>query len=322
MKGLGFVIAAGLACALAGCSDPAAEPTLFDDPLAELPESMDEVGLFRRAGDWDAVPAGVEPYAPAWELWTSGSIKRRHVFVPEGEQVLRVGERLDFPPGTLLFKTFLYPEQGSDDLRPIETRLLRMNAEAEWEYAVYAWDDATSATLIDNTEPIEVDTPGGGVHTIPATLDCRGCHESAFTFALGWDDVQLADAAPALVDAGMLAADAVRSSPIAGEDDLTRDMLGSLYANCVHCHNGSDGPSSSFDLRPDVAVANMVDTPTDSSATAAGIRVVPGRPEESILFLAVSGETEDPEVKDMPPMGVDVRDDASIELLRTWIESL
>ena len=42
----------------------------------------------------------------------------------------------------------------------------------------------------------------------------------------------------------------------------------------------------------------------------------------NILFLAFSGETEDPEVKDMPPMGVDARDLDSIELLRTWIETL
>lgn len=307
-------------CLLAACSEDDSPPTLFDDSLAELPETMAEVGLFTRDGDFDAVHGDAAPYTPTWELWSSGSVKKRHVYVPDGTSITRSGETLVFPPGTLLFKTFGYPD--GDGLMPIETRVLRMNAEAEWEYAVYAWDDASSATLVDNTEPIVVATPGGGTHTIPAHLDCRGCHESAFSFALGWDDIQLAESAAALVDAGILADDAVQPAVIEAEDDLTRDVLGSLYGNCVHCHNDSGGPSSSFDLRPDVALANVIDAPTDSSATAPGIRVVPGSPEDSVLFLAFSGETEDPEVKDMPPMGIDARDLDSIELLRTWIETL
>jgi hypothetical protein len=49
---------------------------------------------------------------------------------------------------------------------------------------------------------------------------------------------------------------------------------------------------------------------------------VPGSPETSILFLAFSGETDDPEVSAMPPMGVDVRDQAAIELLRAFILEL
>ena len=102
---------------------------------------------------------------------------------------------------------------------------------------------------------------------------------------------------------------------------LTSAVLGNFVGNCVHCHNGSNGAASSFDLRPAVALENLVDQPTASSATAAGIRLVPGAPEESILYLAMSG-TPDLEVKEMPPLGVAIRDLSAIEQLYDWILAL
>ncbi|MEM6293480.1 MAG: hypothetical protein AAGA54_19565 [Myxococcota bacterium] len=311
-----------LTLSLSACSADDAEPTWFDqDPLAELPADIDELGLFRVANDWDTVAEGVVGYSPVHPLWSSGSVKRRHVFVPRDGDVGRDGDAFTFPPGTLLFKTFLYPD-GSEDLVPVETRVMRMDADARWEYAVYQWEDPQTATLIDTTLETPATRPDGGTHTIPATLECRGCHESADSEALGWDDIQLADAFTALVDEGVLDESDVAPARIEADDDLTAAVLGDLYANCVHCHNGTDGPSSAFDLRPDAALGNMIDVETESSATASGIRVVPGSPEDSILFLALSRETDDPEVKEMPPVGIDELDRDSIERMRTWIQSL
>ncbi len=313
---------AALTLSLIACSADDAEPTWFDqDPLAELPEDIDSLGLFRNAEDWDEVASGVVGYTPVHPLWSSGSVKRRHVFVPPEEDIRRDGEAFTFPPGTLLFKTFLYPD-GDENLVPVETRVMRVDADARWEYAVYQWEDSQHATLLDTTLETPVTRPDGGAHTIPATLECRGCHESADSEALGWDDIQLADAFSALVDEGVLGESDVIPARIEAGDDLTAAVLGDLYANCVHCHNGSDGPSSAFDLRPDAALGNMIDVETESSATASGTRIVPGRPEDSILFLALSRETDNPEVKDMPPVGIDELDRDSIERMRTWIRSL
>jgi hypothetical protein len=102
---------------------------------------------------------------------------------------------------------------------------------------------------------------------------------------------------------------------------LTSAALGYFVGNCVHCHNGTNGAASSFDLRPAVALQNIIDQPTASSATADGIRVTPGKPEESILYLGVKGGTE-LEVKDMPPLGVAQRDASAIEQLSAWITAL
>jgi len=167
-------------------------------------------------------------------------------------------------------------------------------------------------------------------HLIPTKLDCRQCHESNETRIIGFDELRLA--APARghqktqldeLHASGLLAGSLPSAPDAVQGTgLERDVLGYVHGNCAHCHNGTGGPSSSFDMRHDVMIENTVDKKTESDASASGIRIVPGHPEESILFLAFSGETDNPEVKPMPPVGVQLRDTAAIEHLRTWITSL
>ncbi len=304
----------------------APEGSLLREPLRALPERFSEVGLYPVAPDF-TVPAQAVPYEPAWPLWSNGSAKRRHIVLPAGETIDAGAAPWVFPAGTLLFKTFLYPDEGfRDGLRPIETRLMRLDAEGTWDYATYRWNgDGSEATLVDPTAPDPVPIAGEGgdfVHTIPAKLECRTCHESREGEVLGFEPLQLSDQLSALGELGLFAATPPAAAPIDHDDPVTREILGRFYGDCVHCHNGGDGPSSSFDLRPDVALENTIGVMTASSASAFGVRIVPGDPAASILFQSYSGETSDPEVKLMPPVGVDVRDDASIELLRGWIADL
>ena len=178
-------------------------------------------------------------------------------------------------------------------------------------------------------------------HRIPSRFDCRECHESNETPILGFSELQLngavllsADDGPLashelperqldhLAELGLLDDEPKDAETIEVADELTAQVLGYLVGNCAACHNGSDGPSSSFDLRPDVALDNLVEQPTASSATAAGIRVVPGEPTESILYQSISGDTDETEVKFMPPIGVQLRDTAAVDLIYEWIEEL
>jgi hypothetical protein len=174
-----------------------------------------------------------------------------------------------------------------------------------------------------------VQTEWGEVsHVVPGRLTCRQCHESSTSFVLGFQPEQLLDAEAgfdqltALQEAAVIDEVPEVSDPVADYDDLTKDVLGYFVGNCAHCHNGKNGIASSYDLRPGVALENIIDQPTQSSASAAGTRVVPGNPEDSILFLAFSGETEDPEVKLMPPVGVSLVDPEGVQLVRAWIEAL
>jgi len=323
-----------------GCSDPPeTEPTepaipeppagsLLADPLVPFPELLSETGLFPFAPDLSRVPSMVHGYAPAWPLWSNGLGKSRHLAIPKGAAV-DTSDRAAwrFPLGTLFFKTF------SDDERHIETRVLRLGNDG-WEFAAYRWnDDGADANKLDLKMGVMVDVTTDGAaleHRIPNLLDCRQCHEASPSQVLGFDELRLNHGVDGeqselerIFEEGVLAGSMpVDPVEVTDADPIAREVRGYLHGNCSNCHNGWTGESSSFDMRHAVALENTVGKPTESSASAPGIRIVPGSPEDSILFLAFSGETDDPEVKAMPPVGIERRDPEAVELLRGFITSL
>ncbi len=327
--------AAGLCLALLGCSssdadnaatEPAA-PWIVTDPLGALPSKLSDVGIY--AGHRvSTVAPPAQSYAPGYPLWSDGGEKFRSFVLPAGTSIdASDPDNYVFPLGTLIFKTFSFATPASPHQSvPVETRLLRLKQDG-WELAAYAWDEAASdADLLDlkRSQMREVISEDGETvqHVIPNRLECRQCHESSTSEVLGINELQLAKS-------GSLSRAAPSISPAPREPyrvlpehgPLTTSMLGYFVGNCVHCHNGTSGAASSFDLRPDVALANLIAQPTASSATADGIRVVPGKPDESIAYLGVKGGPE-LEVKDMPPLGVALRDTATIQLFSEWITAL
>jgi hypothetical protein len=302
----------GSAIAMVACADESEAPAITE-LATPWPRTLAELGT---VADGSFTPDGGIAYDVAHPLWSSGSSKARHLVLPEGGAI-DDGDReaWRFAAGTVAFKTF------ADGERPLETRAIRRLVD-EWEYAVYLWD-GDDAELLDNELAVEIPLDAGGVHTVPARLQCEQCHATAASALLGVNELQLADALPGLDEVGALAHGAP-SDParIDHPDPTTADVLGWFVGNCSHCHNGGDGENASFDLGPDVALANTIDVPIESSVTAAGIRIVPGDPLASVLYLAVSGEHDDPELEDMPPVGIDRRDDAGIAKLRTMIEEL
>ena len=295
---------------LVGCSDAASAPDaarwLERDPLAELPAKLSAVGIYQGSAVANALEPAVA-YEPGYPLWSDGGKKFRSVVLPEGSSIdASDADNYVFPLGTLIFKTFAFKTARSpDDEVPVETRLLRLKDDG-WELSAYAWNDAaTDAELLDlkRSQSVEVLGDDGEVveHAIPSRLECKQCHESADSEVLGINELQRAK--------------------LPEHGPLTTGVLGYFVGNCVHCHNGTNGAASSFDLRPDVALSNIIDQPTESSATADGLRVSPGKPAESILYLGVKGGTE-LEVKDMPPVGVALRDAGAVQLLADWILAL
>ncbi len=328
--------AAALCAALLGCSgadsssSPSAAPPerwLLTNALGELPTKLSDVGIY--AGlRVSAVTPPAQGYEPGYPLWSDGGEKFRSFVLPAGTTIDATDpDNYVFPVGTLLFKTFSFKTPSSPHTSiPVETRLLRLN-EGGWELAAYAWDDdATDATLLDlkrsQARDVLTDTGEVAQHAIPSRLECRQCHESSTSEVLGINELQLAKsgslhrAAPSISPAP---SEPFRTLPEHGP--LTTAVLGYFVGNCVHCHNGTNGAASSFDLRPDAALANLIDQPTASSATADGIRIVPGKPEQSVVYLGVKGGPE-LEVKDMPPLGVAVRDADAIAQLGNWISAL
>jgi hypothetical protein len=304
--------------AVAGCGDNLA-PSFLDDTTGELPATIGELGLYADPADRDSVSDRVHAYEPLQPLWSNGSTKARYLFAPAPITVAATGA-WTFPAGTVLFKTFSYPDG------PLETRVLRATDDG-WDYADYRWrDDGSDGDLLDLAEPVPVGVELDGAafdHVIPGRLDCRSCHESAGSPVLGFDELGLGPLQLGrFIDDGVITGE-LSSEPdtVTGRTPRERDVLVYLEGNCTHCHNGGTGPSSAFDLRHPDAIDAMICRPT-TGQTAEGYRIVPGDPASSILFLAVSGEGEDPDIKPMPPLGVQHRDAEAIELLRAWIEEL
>ena len=93
---------------------------------------------------------------------------------------------------------------------------------------------------------------------------------------------------------------------------------------CIACHNAGKGENASFSLYPDVAIQNTIDQPTNISS-AEGIRVVPGDPESSVLFITVVRTREpgyDGPFKAMPPLAINRVDPATEGILGAWIQGL
>ena len=81
-------------------------------------------------------------------------------------------------------------------------------------------------------------------------------------------------------------------------------------ANCILCHGA--GGNGGLDLRAPGSRGNLVGA---ASATYTGVRVQPGEPDDSILYLKLSGAAG---VGDrMPPTGA--LPAPTLELVRRWI---
>lgn len=308
--------------------------TLVVEPMMDLPDSLADVGLYPDLRDLNVLVDTAIAYEPAWPLWSNGLTKHRYVVLPEGTTIDTSNREIwSFPVGTLAFKTFVVADpDDADGWRPYETRIMR-RLDDRWEFASYLWNErGTRATLHDMRLPVQVDvTLEDGttfVHEVPNQLQCRKCHESNPAHALGLSELQLNHGASETELARFARLGLVESAPsdaaaIAHEDPLTEQVLGYFVGNCTHCHNGSDGPSASFDLRGEAGLTNTIDQPTESSATIPGIRVIPGNPDESVLWRAVAGDDRGAEeLKLMPPVGVQHLDAEGIDLLAEWIESL
>lgn len=313
----------------------ASRPSLLDDPLGPFPERFSDVGLYEERGKFERTHARALSYEPRYPLWSNGGDKQRYLVLPSDSQVdISDRQRWQFPVGTLLFKTFFFRTEVGGSPRAIETRVLRHGSEG-WDYVVYVWDEAQEEALLsDMSLPIaaQVLGPEGEAfeHLVPSGRQCSRCHDAGLSNVLGFSELQLNDwdvasetQLHALSEASLfeqpLEQPALR---VEFEDPLTQEVIGYMQGNCVHCHNGQDSELNAFDMRPDVALANLIDQPTQSNASASGIRVTPGDPEQSVAFLALSGETDNPEVQQMPNVGVQLRDAETIELFRSWILSL
>jgi hypothetical protein len=287
------------------------------------PGDLASTGLYKDGST--QLAAGVREYRPAYALWSDGAAKRRFLLLPDGEQIDTSDvDHWVFPVGTKLFKEFAV---GGTT---VETRMMHKVADDAWTFTAYVGDGPSSS----------VPAFGGGVqdargtaHDVPEQAACTKCHGGAVDAVLGLSALQLADDdlldARALNEAGLVTAELPIGLRPPG-DDLQREVLGALHANCASCHNARAEGDVQLDLELRAAelfaledtaffrTAVDVDGATKPEWTGARKLIAPGAPDDSMLLLRM----ERREDGQMPPLASEVVDGTTTSRLRRFIEAL
>ena len=278
-----WLLTAGL-LALAAACQPAGPQVTVPEP-GFRPERLSDWGLILRSGDRLVLGDGVEPYAVKTPLFTDYALKLRTYYLPPGGAIgYRERSSLDFPVGSVVTKTFFYPERDGVavaaqdwdgdvaglDLsrhRLIETRLL-VKRDDGWEALPYVWDgDDAYLRLTGAVQPMQVALPDGertGLpYVVPARSECAGCHATNHTdgrLELIGVKARHLNRPYAPGGPGQLAAWAARGDlhglpdaaripdvPAWNDADAPLDARARAYldANCGHCHNPAGAADTS-----------------------------------------------------------------------------
>ena len=258
---------------------------------AGMPDLLSELNLMEWDGSVIEYKPNVYPYDMNVPLFTDYALKDRAIYIPEGESATYVdNEVLEFPVGTVILKSFMYPadfREPTENIDLIETRVL-VRWPDEWKPYPYIWDhelgDAV-LTVQGEVRPIEFIDAQGQSRTsnylVPQKNQCKECHEIK-------DDLDTTHLTPigpkarhlnrpgaegtnqltAFADAGVLlglpaldqvgqawdqrdlASTAVADMSYEEVNRATRDYLD---INCAYCHNprGVNGISSQLFLNYD-----------------------------------------------------------------------
>src|SRR5262249_16803888 len=113
-------------------------------------------------------------------------------------------------------------------------------------------------------------------------------------------------------------------------DATARAALGTLHANCGHCHSqGGVAPMQS--LRVLASQSELPVEATDAFATTVGVatttwhddihplRIAPGDPDGSAIVYRMAQRAN---AAQMPPFGTAVVDGMGVDAVRTWVAGL
>jgi hypothetical protein len=339
---------AAVVVALLTASSAAAAATMTAASIAEpgpLPPRLSETGLFE-PGSTTRVREGVLPFAPQYPLWSDGSTKRRWIYLPPGTAVdATEPDAWRFPIGTRLWKEFRHG-------RAIETRYLERLPDGSWRFATYLSNVDGRDAVLAPQEGATVEAGPTGRYVVPSRTDCLACHEGPAVPVLGFSALQLSpDRDPFAPHAGGAAAEhvdlarlvatgrivnlpsALLAEPprIRAATPAARAALGYLHGNCGHCHD----PAGALDGL-DLALAQRADPQADSvertrsslldresryrprgAASTRRVALDPGEASTLILRLRATSP-----LARMPPLGVQVVDDAGVALVERWIAEI
>lgn len=326
---------------------------IVEKPVKTYPEKLSAWGIFE--GKMSALkPAqGVVPYGLNTPLYTDYAEKLRCIRLPKGQQVAYSADnKLEFPEGTLLVKTFFYP---ADFKKPglekdiVETRLLVKEMDG-WKAITYVWnEDQTDAFLEiagDDRNVNFIDKEGTKQqvrYVVPNQNQCKGCHNAddrimpigpvvsqlngTYAYTTGrqnqltyWKTHGMLQQLP---DISTLPRTAVWNDPATG--DLNKRARAYLSINCAHCHR-KEGPAQTSGLFLTESETDQIAIGVNKTPVAAGkgsggrmFDIKPGHAEGSILWYRM--QTQDPGER-MPELGRSLVHKEGVALIKEWIDSM
>jgi hypothetical protein len=353
--------AGSLALAFAGCTashdvdeggfpfpiyEEPVEPPKYDGTCKEqveayqdtMPQQLECTGLYSSIKS-KKLAKGVQPYAPAYKFWSDGAEKFRYLLLPEGEQIDSSNPRAwKFPVGTQVWKEFQQNDQRA------ETRLYKKVRSDRWVKTTYVWsEDEKGAKRVDNGMKMPVN---GYDYEVPDVGSCNDCHDGSSDNILGFEMISLGlpnaegTTLQKLVDEDLLTDPPERTSFEIGDDGTgkVKDVLGWLHINCgVTCHNdGVNSKAEETDLRMKLnfedldgrpvneieVLKNLIDVPAKTTQWQGQKRIVPGKPDESLLYKLITTRLGVDGNKQMPPLVTRVVDDVHANMIRDWILAL
>jgi uncharacterized repeat protein (TIGR03806 family) len=293
---------------------------------------------------------GVVPYDLNTPLFSDYADKYRFVWMPAGASATYDAEEaFNFPAGTIIAKTFAFPDSNSSGrARLIETRLL-VHTKTGWIGLPYIWnEDQTEATLAvaGGTTEVETKDHAGSIqrisYNIPNTNECAQCHDRAKTllpigpkarqlnrdydYADGrsnqlayWTKIGYLRGAPVANEAPRAA---VWNDPQTGS--LEARARSYLDSNCAHCHQpGGSAGYTGFLLgwkERDPRRLGYCKNPNSAGFSGdLSYDVVPGRPDESILLYRMMSRRPK---EMMPEIGRSLVHGEAVALVREWLATL
>ena len=285
-------------------------------------------------------------------LFTDYALKHRLIFIPENKQIKYNDKTVfNFPIGTIIVKTFYYPEDFKDiknNIDLIETRLL-VHEKTGWKAYPYVWNsNDTDAYLSVAGAKKTVEWKNENKinkidYLVPNMNQCKGCHiydsdmlpigptarqlnkivhynTGSYNQLEYWFKLGLLKDLP---DISSIHKVADWNNPDSGTlNDRARAWLD---INCAHCHN-SKGPAKTSGLFLDYYENNpkalgIYKTPIAAGRGSGDLEydIVPGEPENSILIYRFN--SVDPGIM-MPELGITMIQKEALELIEKWIISL
>jgi len=250
------------------------------------PQQLSAWGLFTLTDRQLKLSDGVVPYELNTPLFTDYAQKLRTIWMPPGTAArYDASESFEFPVGTIISKTFFYPENkagvvqtsfdwpsgdgtlNTAELKLMETRLL-VRQEDGWDALPYVWrgDDAY-LKIAGDLEMLDIVLPEGNTgrfaYIVPTRNQCASCHATNHSSGelkpIGpkarhlnrayqhsdGNQLQNWQAAGRLEGLPELATVAANARFDDPDADVEAKARAYLDANCGHCHNARGAADTS-----------------------------------------------------------------------------